>query len=217
MNEDAKRENIAEACETVAGEIVAAGWSVRENFVSPEQVAELRIQLEAWWREGELRKAGIGRGESFQVREEIRRDYVRWLDLSVGGRYSAFLESHFEPLRLAVNRAMYLGVYEYEGHVTVYPPGAFYRRHVDQFRDAAHRKISLVLYLNDPDWSASDGGELRLFLPKADANSDTTEDIVDVIPRGGTLVAFLSHEIAHEVLPVRRERFSLTGWFRTRS
>src|SRR5690606_9351760 len=126
--------------------------------------------------------------------------------------FTAFIEEHLEPLRLAVNRSLYLGLYEYEGHVTVYPPGAHYARHIDQFQDAAHRKLSLILYLNDDDWSAGDGGELRLFLP-----GPAGEEIVDVRPEGGTLVAFLSHEIPHEVRETRRERYSLTGWFRTRT
>lgn len=196
----------------IAGAVASKGWAVCRDFVSPDEMIALRRRLRDWWQEGELRKAGIGRGESFQVREDIRGDYVRWLDFSIGGQFHDFMQSHLEPLRLAINRELYLGVYEYEGHVTVYPPGAFYKRHVDQFHDAAHRKLSVILYLNDTDWSADDGGELRLFLPTAHG-----EEPMDVLPLGGTLVAFLSHEIPHEVLPTRRERFSLTGWFRTRS
>lgn len=202
--------------EAIASELDAQGWSVRQGFISHRQVAELREQLATWWEEGELRHAGIGRGATFQVREDIRGDYVRWLDFSTGGTFAAFHDQHIEPLRLAVNRHLLLGVYEYEAHVTVYPEGGFYRRHVDQFQGAAHRKLSVILYLNDADWSPDDGGQLRLFIPQAEGE-DGGERIVDVLPEGGTLVVFLSHEIAHEVLPTKRERFSLTGWFRTRS
>lgn len=200
--------------ESIASELDAQGWAMRRGFISHAEVAELRERLATWWEEGELRHAGIGRGATFQVREDIRGDYVRWLDFSTGGTFSAFHDQHIEPLRLAVNRHLLLGIYEYEAHVTVYPPGAFYRRHVDQFQGAAHRKLSVILYLNDEDWSPDDGGQLRLFIPQGE---DKGEKIVDVLPEGGTLVVFLSHEIAHEVLPTKRERFSLTGWFRTRS
>jgi len=196
----------------IANELDAHGWSVCRGFISHSEVADLREKLRAWWEEGELRQAGIGRGKSFQVREDIRGDYVRWLDFSTGGAFSVFHERHIEPLRIAVNRRLFLGIQEYEAHVTVYPPDAFYTRHVDQFQDAAHRKLSVILYLNDADWTHDDGGELRLFIPQ-----DNGERIVDVLPEGGTLVAFLSHEIPHEVLPTRRERFSLTGWFRSRT
>lgn len=204
----------SDAFHSIATEVAASGLAVRPGFVPRAEVVALRARLADWWREGELRHAGVGRGESFQVRDDIRRDYVRWLDFSTQGPFAAFLDTYLEPLRLAINREMFLGVYEFEGHVTVYPPGAFYRRHIDQFRDAAHRRLSLILYLND-DWSPDDGGELRLFLPLADGGADG-EKVIDVMPAGGTLVAFLSHEIPHEVLPTKRERFSLTGWFRTR-
>jgi SM-20-related protein len=40
---------------------------------------------------------------------------------------------------------------------------------------------------------------------------------VDVAPRGGTLVAFLSGTFHHEVLPATRERLSVTGWLKVRS
>lgn len=195
----------------IATSVAGKGYCVEPGFISAADVASLREQLRAWWEEGELRKAGIGRGRNFQVREDVRGDYVRWLDFSVGGAFSQFIAQHFESLRLAVNREMYLGLHEYEGHVTVYPPGTFYQRHVDQFQDAAQRKLSVILYLNDPGWSQADGGELRLFLP-----GNGGEETLDVLPAGGTLVVFLSHEIPHEVLVTRRERYSLTGWFRTR-
>lgn len=202
-------------CEAIAEAVRINGWSVTRGFISHEEVRRLRAQLQAWWEEGELRHAGIGRGDNFQVRDDIRGDYVRWLDFSVGGKFSEFLDAHYEPLRLAMNRALYLGLYEYEGHVTVYPPGAFYQRHIDQFHDAQHRKLSVILYLNDEDWSVADGGELRLFLPPEQQGEP--ERVIDVLPEGGTLVAFLSHEIPHEVRETRRGRYSLTGWFRTRA
>lgn len=195
----------------IAEQLAVEGWSLAPGFISHKEVRELRARIEAWWAEGELRKAGIGRGENFQVREDIRGDLVRWLDFSVGGPFHDFMQAGFEPLRLAINREMFLGLYEYEGHVTVYPPGTFYKRHVDQFHNTEHRKLSVILYLNDEDWSEADGGQLRLYLP-----TTAGEREVEVLPAGGTLAVFLSHEIAHEVLPTNRERFSLTGWFRSR-
>ena len=36
----------------------------------------------------------------------------------------------------------------------------------------------------------------------------------EVEPRAGTLVAFLSEKIPHEVLAATRERYSIAGWFR---
>jgi len=61
------------------------------------------------------------------------------------------------------------------------------------------------------DWTREDGGELRLHL-----DAGETGNFEDVLPVGGTLVTFLSARFAHEVLPAKRERLSLAGWFRTR-
>ena len=94
--------------------------------------------------------------------------------------------------------------------MALYPPGSFYRKHLDQFRGVAHRKVSAILYLN-PAWSVDDGGELRLYLEPAGEG-----EYRDIAPLGGTLVCFRSDRFHHEVLPTRRERRSLTGWFRVR-
>ncbi|MCB0627245.1 MAG: 2OG-Fe(II) oxygenase, partial [Saprospiraceae bacterium] len=36
----------------------------------------------------------------------------------------------------------------------------------------------------------------------------------EILPVGGRLVLFRSELLEHEVLPARRERYSLTGWLR---
>ena len=113
-----------------------------------------------------------------------------------------------DGLRQALNRGLYLGLEDFECHFALYPPGAFYQKHLDRFRDDDRRTVSAVLYLND-DWQPQDGGELRLYLP------DGAER--EVPPLGGSLVLFLSSDFPHEVLPANRERLSLTGWFRRRA
>lgn len=202
---------IETAATRIAAEVAEKGWSVTRGYVNPEMVVSLRRRVRQWWEEGDLRRAGIGRGENFQVRDDIRRDYVRWLDLESAGRFHDLLVDHYEPLRLAFNRELYLGLFDFEGHVTVYPPGGFYARHIDRFATAAHRKLSAILYLND-DWQVEDGGQLRMYL----THDDGVETAHDVLPEGGTLVTFLSDVVPHEVLESKRERLSLTGWFRAR-
>ncbi len=91
------------------------------------------------------------------------------------------------------------------------PPGARYGCHLDRFQDDDHRVISVSLYLN-LDWSAEDGGALRLHLEKPESGP-----YEDVLPAGGTLVCFLSGRFQHEVLPSRRDRLSVTGWLTRRS
>ena len=87
-------------------------------------------------------------------------------------------------------------------HFALYPPGAFYKRHLDAFKERNARKISLILYLNQ-DWQVTDGGQLRMYLP---------EQRLDISPLGGRLVCFRSELIEHEVLPAKRDRLSITGW-----
>ncbi|HDX9011350.1 TPA: 2OG-Fe(II) oxygenase, partial [Aeromonas dhakensis] len=43
---------------------------------------------------------------------------------------------------------------------------------------------------------------------------DDEQFLMDVSPRGGRLVLFLSEEFPHEVLPANQERYSIAGWFR---
>jgi len=65
--------------------------------------------------------------------------------------------------------------------------------------------------LNDA-WQAADGGQLRLYL-----DGMAEAPYLDVLPTAGTLVAFLSSRFWHEVMPAKRERMSITGWFRSRA
>lgn len=205
------RRSLEDTAAAIADGLAADGFHVCRDFLSPAVLADLRTRLRLWWEEGELRRAAIGRGEKRKIDDDIRGDYVRWIDTDSNGVFAEFFAAHYEPIRLALNRELQLGLWDYEGHVTVYPPGRFYARHIDRFTDAAHRKVSCILYLNE-DWLPAEGGELRLYLPDVDGY----EQSQDVLPEGGTLVTFLSDRFPHEVLPATRERFSLTGWFCTR-
>jgi SM-20-related protein len=71
--------------------------------------------------------------------------------------------------------------------------------------------LSWALYLND-DWRAEEGGALRLYM-----QAQARAPFVEFPPRGGRLMVFLSQRFEHEVLPAKRERLSITGWFRRRT
>lgn len=158
---------------------------------------------------GTFREAAVGGGTSAQVHPEIRNDWIHWLDpRDAAPAERRFLEE-LEALRLVLNRDLQLGLFEVESHFALYPPGASYARHVDQPRGSSIRKVSLTTYLNE-DWSETDGGQLRLYLPEIGGGH------VDVLPEAGTIAVFLSDVFEHEVLPPVRERRSLTSWFRAR-
>jgi len=120
--------------------------------------------------------------------------YLRWMD----------------SLREALNRELFLGLCEFEAHYAHYPAGAFYRRHVDRHRDSNARVVSAVFYLN-PDWPAEAGGEFVMYA------RDGVQERYRQRPEGGTLVLFMSDDMPHEVLPATQPRWSIAGWFRTRS
>jgi SM-20-related protein len=153
--------------------------------------------------------AAVGRAQR-HVQLAIRSDETLWLRGTTAAQ-RAFCES-MEIVRLALNRHLYLGLFDCEAHYACYAPGAFYRRHIDTFNDGVEqgprRVISMVFYLNT-DWRADDGGELLLW-------NRHDEEIARIIPNAGTAVFFLSDGLPHEVLPAAMERYSIAGWFRTR-
>jgi SM-20-related protein len=191
---------------TLSTELAERGISVQDEFLTAAQVAELSDCLEARRARGEFTAARIGAGQTLQRRQDIRGDFICWLDEPLFAAEARVLAS-FEQLRLRLNREALLGLFELELHYAAYPPGAGYTRHVDQPQGKARRKVSLVLYLNR-DWDPAAGGELRVF-GAGDAN-------FDVQPLGGRLVCFLTAGQEHCVLAATRQRLSLTGWFGTR-
>ncbi len=176
-----------------------------DNVLEPSFVQALLDNLSALREQEALRRAGVGRETAFRVRPDIRGDRIRWLSRSDPVQ-ARFLDQ-MERLRLALNRYLFLGLFEFEAHYAHYPEGAGYKRHFDSFRGAANRVISLVAYLNS-DWQPAHGGELVL-------HNNAEACVVETIaPHAGRLVLFLSEEVPHEVRPSRRDRFSIAGWFR---
>lgn len=153
-----------------------------------------------------LTRAGIGREEAHRLNRFVRSDETRWLS------HDQFpdrdLLDWMERMRLGLNRRLFLGLFDYEAHYARYPCGAFYRRHRDVFADGTvSRVLSTVLYLN-PDWCDGDGGEMVLY------EDDGQSVLETVAPVYGRLAVFLSARFPHEVLPTRRARYSVAGWFR---
>ncbi len=187
--------------------IAATGYAVIPDAVGPEAVTALRDRALALDARGEFVAAGIGRGASRTARSDIRGDRIRWLDEADPAAAEAIVWSKLGALRDSLNRNLLLGLWRFEGHYALYPPGTRYVRHRDRFRDDDARVVSCILYLNE-QWRAEDGGALRLYPGDG--------QVVDVLPQGGTFVAFLAERFDHEVLAATRTRLALTGWFRRR-
>ncbi len=188
--------------ERVAECLEREGFGVFDASV-PDAVLLPLLERSRNLSDADWRPAGIGRDADYQRNRFVRGDRVHWPapDDEGSGGYRAWSDE----LRLALNRRLFLGLFDYEFHYARYPVGSFYRRHFDAFRGGGNRVVSSVLYLN-PDWGDDHGGELVIHGAGGEA--------LRVAPRFGTLAVFLSEEIEHEVLPASRPRYSVTGWFR---
>ena len=101
-----------------------------------------------------------------------------------------------------------------------------------------NRSVSMLIYLNNNAWDVKrDGGALRAYLPPAVASnsqlssnnyqspapkllgtarddpSESKVRVVEIAPRGGTVVLFDSRTLEHEATPTLRTRWALVGWF----
>jgi SM-20-related protein len=190
------------AVEAICAAIADEGYAVVDEFLQPKAIAALAADARQRDSAAEFHPAGVGRGAARSEHPDIRGDRICWLEPSDPRVELRPWWLALSALRAALNQALFLGLWSFEGHYAAYSAGSFYRRHRDRFQDHDARVLSCVLYLNQ-SWSTSDGGALRLY---RDAGA------LDVPPRGGTLVCFLADRFEHEVLPATRERLALTGW-----
>ena len=192
----------------VAGDLEQRGFAVARDFLAGAAVAALAAECRGMHAASQLQPAAVGRGGARRHEPAIRGDSTHGFDPLAPTAVQVQYWSRMDDLRRTLNRTLLLGLHDLEAHYALYPPGACYARHRDRFRDDDARVLSSVLYLN-ADWNEGDGGSLRIHLAGSAAAAH-----VDVAPRGGTLVLFLSAEFEHEVLPASRERLSIAGWFR---
>ncbi|QTN31758.1 2OG-Fe(II) oxygenase [Akkermansiaceae bacterium] len=190
--------------------IQRSGWIALPGFLEKDLAGVLSAESRAAWEEGEFRRAGVGRGKDLVIREDVRMDHVMWLrDGEITECQRRYL-TRLEEVRLALNRGLYLGLMDFEGHFAVYPEGGFYKPHLDRHRETSDRIVTVILYLN-PGWEPGDGGELKIWTQPGDREGE----FVMVEPKLGTLVCFLAGDHWHEVLPAGKTRASITGWFRS--
>lgn len=193
---------------SIAEEVAENGYAITPHYLNASEVTALVSDVRYLQQTGEMRGAGIGKDA--EITQNVRGDFIHWLEDAEATPIQQMYLHRLEQLRQAFNQTLYLGLFDFEGHFASYPPGTFYRKHLDQFQQDSLRTLTAILYLNE-DWKPEDGGQLRMYLQGEDEGHYR-----DIQPVGGTLVTFLSNRYWHEVLPANRERLSITGWFRTR-
>lgn len=204
----APNDSAASALDSVTLALEHNGYAMVEEFLPADVISALRHACLGLAELGRLETAGIGRGDRRVEDAGYRRTEIRWIEEPFSGA-EARLMGRMQQLRQRLNEQLQLGLVDCECHYALYPPGGFYRRHVDRFLDDDRRTVSCVLYLNE-HWQNRDGGELRLY-PGGDGSA------LDVAPTAGRFVAFLSEHFPHEVLPTSRERLCVAAWMRRRA
>ena len=193
-----------ELYDNIADQLVEQGYAIIRRGFDPSLLMQLNQRVQGL-DDGDFQQAGIGRGDDNQLNETIRTDSIRWLTNSNGAECQ-FLQC-MEGLRIALNRRLFMGLFDYECHFAHYAPGDFYKRHLDAFRGRTNRVLSAVLYLNH-EWQDDDGGELLMYERKQ------KQPLLSLRPEYGTMIIFLSERFPHEVLAAKRDRYSIAGWFR---
>ena len=190
--------------EAIANDIATRGYSINPGALAPGLLSQLSAHLHEI-PSSKFKRAGVGRAGNHTLNNLVRSDEMCWItgDSAAGKAWLCWAET----LQRYLNRHLLLGLFSFESHFAHYGPGDFYTTHQDAFKGEANRILSIVVYLND-NWSRDDGGELVIFTDKGKQNT------VKVIPDYGTVVAFLSEDFPHEVLPANRNRYSIAGWFR---
>jgi SM-20-related protein len=191
-----------EIFERLADGLAEQGYAIADQFLNPNEVDAILQLPDFQSTQQAFKKAGIGKSQSHQIQEAIRGDYIQWLDKQTSPPPVQVYLSRLDKLVKFLNQALFLSLKDYEVHFTMYPPGSYYKRHLDQFKHDDHRRLSVICYLNN-NWQPVHGGQLRMYLPEGEK---------DFLPLAGRLVIFRSDTIEHEVLPASRERLSITGW-----
>lgn len=178
------------------------GWAELPDFLTPEVAHGIRSEIHEVQIQNGFKQAAIGKQEQKAIDTSQRGDFISWINPHSASAHTRTYLDKINAVISELNYNFYLGIRDYECHYAHYPPGTFYKKHVDRHKNGSPRRVSTVLYLN-PDWTASDGGELVIY--------DTSENASRIEPRLGTLAIFLS-ELEHEVLITHRDRMSITGW-----
>jgi SM-20-related protein len=200
--------------ESISNDIIDKGYSIRP-YALPENLALLLLQHITELPPENFKQAGIGRAKDHTINNFIRTDAISWI--TNNNEASTAWINWAQSLQLFLNKRLFLGLFSFESHFAHYAKGDFYKKHKDAFKGEGNRVLSVVVYLNQY-WSAADGGELVIYnnqpTTPAPLSAVVDNNKTTVVPGFGTIVVFFSEEFPHEVLPAKRDRYSIAGWFR---
>jgi len=191
--------------DTLINSYIDQNVGIDPEFLNSTLTRQLRQHLNELFDAGALKDAGTSNNPQIQSNKLVRSDSIYWLDRKHEHPFeNAFLDL-IDAFVLYLNATCYTSITSYEFHYARYDKGAFYSRHLDQFRNNDRRQYSMISYLND-HWEEKDGGELCIY-------QDNQEQLIS--PMNGKMVFFKSAELEHEVKPCTQARLSITGWLKT--
>ena len=180
-------------------QLIEKQWVVLDDLLSFKESQELFQWIQK--NQKQMKPARIGSLEQKNQNTSVRSDSILWIEPGSDLVFSVW-NQRIENLTQNLKEELFLPLKNSEFHFARYPEGSFYAKHIDQPKSTHNRLISIVHYLN-PEWSPDWGGQIVLH---------TEEGEVRIQPQSPTTLIFQSHKVEHEVLPTRKDRFSLTGW-----
>ena len=178
---------------------------IAEDFLSGPLAANLKQNLVALFAGNQLQPAGTGNLQKVSHDTLFRSDMIYWLDRKHENTHENSFFDLMDSFVSYLNETCFTGINSYEFHYTLYEPGSFYKKHVDQFRNNDSRQYSMIMDMNE-DWVEGDGGELSIHLE---------DRIQQISPLNGRIIFFKSNELPHEVLMTNKPRMSITGWLKS--
>ena len=235
----AVRAAVGSHAEAIAAGLQTRGFATIDGFLSAEQIATLRAECEALRVGGHMAASKSTRydDESGQV-VSYEKKGVLSTNLQGGDKYAisprmheycVALVSSLPPLLNARVEGLRLCDRLHANKLAVcLGGGSYYDKHYDNMGGEDLRKLTVLLYLQN-SWSASQGGEFRMYLREGDegyaggsgsgSGSGSVEGgngavgdapvqldeaglaYVDIAPMGGRLLAFWADEMVHAVRP----------------
>ena len=119
--------------ENILNDIQSKGFSVQENIFSAPELLNLKNDILTAYHNNSFKNAGIGRSADLQ--KTVRGDQIQWLAKEELTSTQKMTFDFLETLKTHFNQNLFFGLSNFETHVTVYPVNAFYKKHIDQFKN----------------------------------------------------------------------------------
>ena len=196
--------NVISLYEGIIDGLVENNYAVIDHFSDEATLVGLRLVLLEKIKAEALQNAQVGNKTTANENQKVRTDQIQWIDNQSVNAFESSYFQHITSLCTYLNRTCYTGISDHEFHYAHYAKGAFYKRHLDRFKNDSLRKYSMITYLNQ-NWQEADSGVLVLYIGGQE---------IKISPEWGRTVIFKSDLIEHEVLESFSQRLSITGWLK---